>query len=68
MQVTIAKPFWATPVSSEYLKDLMYSSFASRASLNESCGKELTDISTPPRLFPGPPVRIEVTSCASQVH
>jgi hypothetical protein len=55
MQVTIAKPLWAVPVRSEYLKLLMYSSFASRASLNESCGKELTDISTPPQLFLEPP-------------
>jgi hypothetical protein len=36
MQVTIAKPFCATPVRPEYLKDLMYSLFAESSSENAS--------------------------------
>jgi hypothetical protein len=44
IQVTIARPFWATPVSSEYLKDFTYSAFASVRSLKESAGKEFWDI------------------------
>jgi hypothetical protein len=36
MQVTIAKPFAADPVSSEYLKLFWYSAFAANKSPNES--------------------------------
>jgi hypothetical protein len=36
MQVTMAKPFWAVPVSPEYLNVLMYSSLAANASANSS--------------------------------
>ncbi|CAB5159365.1 unannotated protein [freshwater metagenome] len=39
IHVTIARPCWATPVSSEYLKLFMYSAFAANASANSSCGK-----------------------------
>jgi hypothetical protein len=36
MQVTMAKPFWAVPVSPEYLNVLMYSSLAANASAKSS--------------------------------
>jgi hypothetical protein len=55
MQVTIAKPFWATPVKPEYLKVLMYSSLAANSAEKESCGKELSDMSTPSRIHTGAP-------------
>ena len=49
IQVTIAMPLDATPVSSLYLKLFTYSSFAASASLNASLGKWPSFIVSPNR-------------------